>query len=113
MNEYYIYIYLDPRKPGKYKYVEYEFKYEPFYVGKGKNGRWKDISDRSEYFKNKINKIKKSGLKPLVIKLKENLNEEILTQKEIGEKFGVCQVTISAIKTRKIWKHIKLERGDN
>jgi len=34
MNKYYVYVYLDSRKPGKYKYGEYEFDYEPFYVGK-------------------------------------------------------------------------------
>lgn len=40
---YYNYIYLDPRKPGKYTYEElnYSFLYEPFYVGKGKGNRYK------------------------------------------------------------------------
>src|ERR1035437_3359213 len=41
---YYCYVYLDPRYPGKYDYVlpsgkVVRFKYRPFYVGKGKNGR--------------------------------------------------------------------------
>lgn len=34
MNNYYIYIYLDPRKNGSFKYGSHEFKCEPFYVGK-------------------------------------------------------------------------------
>ena len=37
--KYYVYIYIDPRKPGKFKYGEYEFDYEPFYIGKGSFGK--------------------------------------------------------------------------
>jgi len=73
---FYIYIYLDPRKPGLFKYGSYEFKYEPFYVGKGNGKRCDIINNRTCYFKNKINRIKESGLEPLVIKLKEDLGEE-------------------------------------
>jgi len=73
---FYIYVYLDTRKPGKFIYGDYCFLYEPFYVGKGKGKRLMIISNRSYYFKNKINKIKVSGLELLVLKLKENLNEE-------------------------------------
>jgi len=75
-NNFYIYIYLDPRKSGLFEYGEYEFEYEPFYVGKGKGNRCDVISDRTEYFKRIINKMKKSGLEPIIIKLKENLNEK-------------------------------------
>jgi len=75
MNQFYIYIYLDPRKLGKYCYSDICFLFEPFYVGKGKNERWKDNRGRSKIFKNKINKIKESGLEPIVFKLYENLNE--------------------------------------
>jgi len=75
-NNYYIYIYLDSRKHGKYRYGEYEFDYEPFYVGKGKGRRYKRTDNRrSNYFKNKINKIKEYGLEPIIIKIKESLNE--------------------------------------
>ena len=42
-----------------------------------------------------------------VIKIRIDLKEGKLTQKEIGEKFGVKQAVISSIKLRKIWKHIK------
>jgi len=62
--QFYVYVYLDPRKPGKYKYGEYEFDYEPFYVGKGKGFRFKRhlteyqlIHDKNNLKVNKIRKI--------------------------------------------------------
>lgn len=77
MNNFYIYIYLDPRKPGQCEYGDYCFLYEPFYIGKGKDRRWKNMKwRRSCYFKNKINKIKELKLEPIVIKLKKHLNEK-------------------------------------
>jgi len=42
-----------------------------------------------------------------VTKIRIDLDEGILTQTEIGEKFGVYKSTISAIKNRRIWKHLK------
>jgi len=41
-----------------------------------------------------------------VIEIRIDLKEGILTQAEIGEKFGVNQNTISKIKNNKLWKHI-------
>lgn len=76
MNDFYVYTYLDPRKKGLFEYGEYEFEYEPFYVGKGKNRQWKRISSRSDHFKRIINKIKENGLEPIVVKIKENMIED-------------------------------------
>lgn len=43
---FYVYLYLDPRKPGNYSYQiddkTYHFDYEPFYVGEGKGERMYD-----------------------------------------------------------------------
>jgi len=41
-----------------------------------------------------------------VIEIRIDLKEGILTQKEIGEKFGVKKITISNINTGRTWKHI-------
>jgi len=77
MNKFYIYIYLDPRKSGRYCYNDVCFIFEPIYIGKGKDNRYKELDNsRCRLFKNKINKIKQSGLEPIVFKLYENLNEE-------------------------------------
>ncbi len=82
MNEFYIYIYLDTRKSGQYCYEDVCFLFEPFYVGKGSNNRWKIINGRNPHFKNIFNKIKKSGIEPSVIKLFENLDEKESLDKE-------------------------------
>jgi hypothetical protein len=75
MNNYYIYIYLDPRNDEKYHYNNFSFLFKPIYIGKGKNKRLKIFNNRNSFFKNTLNKIEKSGLKPIIIKLYENLSE--------------------------------------
>lgn len=84
MNNYYVYIYLDPRESGRYCYDNVCFLYKPFYVGKGKDKRYKEIKhSRSDYFKNTINEIKKFELTPVVFRLYKNLNEKESLNKEI------------------------------
>jgi hypothetical protein len=87
MNEYYVYVYLDPRKPGKYNYGKFKFKFEPFYVGKGKGNRiycHLKKNDKFNPFKsNKINKIKRMGKIPIFYKIKENLTDNEALKLEI------------------------------
>ncbi len=103
---FYVYIYLDPRKPGKYVYGDLIFDYEPFYVGKDKNNRIiEGINDtRGNSFKLfKINKIKAEQLEIIYFKLFDNLTEpeafdsEIITISKIGRKIDngpLCNIHI-------------------
>jgi len=82
---FYVYVYLDPRKPGKYVYGEYEFDYEPFYVGKGYGNRKNDhLVESGRNFKKgnqcKLNKIRKIQRvikeDPIIIEYAKWLTEE-------------------------------------
>lgn len=60
--DFYVYVLLDPRRPGNYAYGEVAFGYEPFYVGKGRLGRWDyhlDEAAHSRTTNHKCNKIRK------------------------------------------------------
>lgn len=91
-NKFYVYAYLDPRKPGDYTYGDYKFKFEPFYIGKGKNKRCKcHMTEASPnatnlcycHKCNKIRKIiKKTGRNPIINRIKTNLSEELSFQLE-------------------------------
>ena len=82
-NIFYNYVYLDPRKPGDYNYGTYHFDYEPFYVGKGSNGRYYSSNKRTHFCNNKIKKIEKSGLKIIYNFPYKNLTEIDSYNKEI------------------------------
>lgn len=79
-DQFYVYAYLDPRKPGTFTYADISFDYEPFYIGKGKGNRFtvhlveKSSGNRHKY--NKIQSIRKIGAEPIVLKIKEDLTEE-------------------------------------
>lgn len=80
MNDFYVYCFLDPRKPGKYVFGEYVFDHEPIYVGKGKGNRitrhfylYKIINSR---FYSKMKAIINSNNEPIYLFLKEQLLEK-------------------------------------
>lgn len=85
MGDFYVYIYLDPRKPGSFMYNNLEFNFEPFYVGKGtKNRAHSGIRDKKKSLKtSKIGSILKSGNFPIIIKLYENITNDEAFTKEI------------------------------
>lgn len=97
--KYYVYIYLDPRKPGQYKYDDILLEYEPFYVGKGSGNRYlvhlnRSINNSSwENNSRKYSKIKSilnDGLEPFIIIYKwlDSEDESLLLEKILVEKIG-------------------------
>jgi hypothetical protein len=97
--KYYVYVYLDPRKKGKFIYDDYKFEYEPFYVGKGCQERCLDHvhpgklqTEKNTYKSRKIKKIISEGLNPIIEKISCNIFEidafelEIKLIKTIGRK---------------------------
>jgi len=88
---YYCYLYLDPRKPGKYIFENLEFDFEPFYVGKGKNKRSnfhltyvKRRLDKSfsHHFLRKIKCILLDNKEPIIYFYKKHIAEEIAYELE-------------------------------
>lgn len=83
-SDYLVYVYLDPRLPGKYFYNSWYFDYEPFYVGKGTEYRvefhyWKALSTAGHSTSRKINRIRsiiKCSQKPIIYRVRENLLED-------------------------------------
>lgn len=85
--EYYVYVYLDPRKRGNFVYGDLIFEYEPFYIGKGKGlrlyvhlkeaERGEDRSrDKNSSKHRKILKIKSLGMCPVIQKIDRNLSQD-------------------------------------
>ena len=97
-NEYYVYVFLDGTKPGRYQYEDLIFDFEPFYIGKGIKNRINDSFKEGNYYNhitfksNKINHIIKNGGEVIRYKIYENLTNkescelEINSIKKIGRK---------------------------
>ena len=80
--DFYVYAWLDPRKSGKFVYGEYEFDYEPFYVGKGTKSRCtnKHASSANPRLRNKL---AKRNFKPIIIFIKNNMSRKEALELEI------------------------------
>lgn len=84
-NSFYVYIYFDSRKCGKFVYDDLIFDYLPIYVGKG-NGNRIDFHEKcviknvvintNKYLFNILNKIISSGNPIIKYKYGENLTEK-------------------------------------
>lgn len=75
---FYVYVYLDPRKPGKFQYLEYSFEYEPFYIGKGHKNRMyfhRHLLGKNNLKNGILSKLKALNLEPIILKVKENICE--------------------------------------
>jgi len=90
MNNFYVYVYLDPRKIGNYQYGDFFFQNEPFYIGKGKNDRCyyhiKKVKNKIKIPNKNLSKVKSilnDGFLPIVLKIKENLQESQALNLEI------------------------------
>lgn len=85
INNYYIYVYLDPRKPGRYEFENLSFPFEPIYVGKGKHNRdmyhWKYYCD-NEILRRKLIKIKNDNLEPIIMRIQDHLSESAALENE-------------------------------
>lgn len=92
--KYCVYAYLDPRENGPFKFGSYEFNYKPFYIGKTKSESKRlekhlklikekniDLTNNS-YKLNVVNQILNSGLEPIIIKVVDGLDEDIVYQIE-------------------------------
>ena len=77
MNQFYVYVWLDPRKPFASRYDDVSFNFEPIYVGKGKGKRaLQFIRSNNPFVSAKVNKIfKEKGLFPIVEYAGKRLSE--------------------------------------
>lgn len=66
MKDYCLYVYLDPRKPGKFTYKDISFLFEPFYVGKGRPSRPWDHVKESTVWQSKRNTLKQNKIRKII-----------------------------------------------
>jgi len=90
------------KKQSEKKKGKYLGENNPFY---GKHHSEETKRKQSEKMKGENNS-RSILIEKDVVEIWRYLNEGVLTQKEIAEKFGVSRLTISAIKTGRNWNHV-------
>ncbi len=78
---YYVYVYLDPLKPGLFRYGDELFEFEPFYVGKGSGNRMNNhmapnYLKRNDAKSMRIKSIISNGVTPIIVKIKDGLESK-------------------------------------
>ncbi len=80
MDNYLVYVLLNPNKIGQYTYGDIEFEFEPFYVGKGLPVRPAQhlcecfLKNSNKWKANIIRKIKRTGKEPIIFTIYNNLS---------------------------------------
>jgi hypothetical protein len=86
-NNFCVYVFLNPSKPGEYTYGEYTFEFEPIYVGKGRSSRPKNhlykFKNGKTYFYKKLSSLIGSGHEPMWIIVNNNLTEREAFDEEV------------------------------
>ena len=102
--KYYVYVYLDPRKKGFFIYDDYEFEFEPIYIGKGTRNRIGQHlinvnKGKTSLFYNKLRKIIKDGFKPISFKIIDNLreNESLVYEKKLINIIGRVDIETGSL----------------
>lgn len=78
---FYVYVYLNPLKPGKFEYGDINFQYEPMYIGKGHKNRMLDHLRNAKkpymrsHFISKLRQILKMNIEPIIFKVCDNMVE--------------------------------------
>lgn len=87
MFNYEVYAYLDPRKPGNYKYGNYVFDFLPVYIGKGniqQNRKYKHLNKScNRHLSNFLKSIINAGINPIIRSIYNNITESVALTKEV------------------------------
>jgi hypothetical protein len=91
--DFYVYVLLDPMRPGLFQYGDMTFSFEPFYVGKGCGLRARahySEKNRKGHKLNRVQIIKAAGLRPIPLKMFTGLAEDaaLFIEQQITKTIG-------------------------